>query len=108
MFKKETNLLAVDLKNTKQSWKQKDKSASNHAHVFVMVALVELLLNHAQERFAPQDILILVPYRAQASLYEDALQNQHPKAPRLGLLGVKVDTIDRFQGGECPIVVLDS
>lgn len=107
IFKKRTNLLAFDLQHTKQSCDGKGKSTSNPAHIVVTVDLVRLILRVVKDFLSGRDILILVPYRAQASLYQTALQEAHLKDRKLGFDNVKVDTIDCFQGGECPVVIFD-
>ena len=47
---------------------------------------------------APGDVLVVCPYNAHVGAVEDALE-------AAGVAGVKVGTVDRFQGREAPVVV---
>jgi uncharacterized protein len=47
---------------------------------------------------APGDVLVVCPYNAHVRAVEDALE-------AAGVAGVKVGTVDRFQGREAPVVV---
>lgn len=47
----------------------------------------------------PEDILVVAAYNAQVQLIRQALQ-------RAGLAGVRVGTVDKFQGQEAPVVVV--
>ncbi|HEY0717736.1 MAG TPA: TM0106 family RecB-like putative nuclease [Streptosporangiaceae bacterium] len=44
------------------------------------------------------DVLVVTPYNAQIRAIEDALA-------RVGLTGVRVGTVDKFQGGEAPVAI---
>lgn len=107
MFGKRSNLLAINLIETRQEWKSDDKSATNHAHVVATLTLLNVLLRSCRDSISAKDILILTPYRAQCRLYEKELQEMDLATPGKGISDVKVDTVDRFQGGESPIVLFD-
>lgn len=51
--------------------------------------------------------MILIPYRAQCTLYEKELKELVLKSPGESILNVKVDTVDGFQGCKCPVVLFD-
>jgi len=55
--------------------------------------------NGARRRLTPRDVMVVAAYNAQVHEVQRALT-------RAGLSGVKVGTVDRFQGGEAPIAVL--
>lgn len=106
-FRRDSNLLAINLNGTSQEWKSKDKSASNHAHVVATIAILSWLLRLSDGIVPAKDILILTPYREQCRLYEKQLQELDLAKPGFGYHDVKVDTVDRFQRGESPVVQFD-
>jgi uncharacterized protein len=80
-----------------------NRSASDE-EVDAVERVVEQLLGPAarstdsegqQHRLTPDDILVVAPYNAQVARLEDRL------SPR----GIKVGTVDRFQGQEAPVVI---
>ena len=73
-----------------------DSTTSNAAEAAVVVDVVSTLLRtrRLQDRpLSKTDIMVVVPYNAQARLIRDLLP------------GVPVGTVDMFQGNEAPIVV---
>lgn len=58
---------------------------------------------------APQDIGIIAPYRAQVANVRRHLFSDHPDSGWQALSStspLSVDTVDRFQGGERPIIII--
>jgi len=55
----------------------------------------------------PSRICILTFYSAQEKLLREAMTRLHEQHPTLGVNRVKITTVDRFQGHESDIVVLD-
>jgi superfamily I DNA and/or RNA helicase len=77
---------------------------SSHEEVEVVANLVARLTapgvrwidQHGRDaQITPQDILIVAPYNAQVSRL----------AERLGATGIRVGTVDKFQGQEAPVVI---
>lgn len=54
---------------------------------------------HGTRRLAPADVLVLAPYNAQVALLRHRLAEA-------GLAKVRVGTVDKFQGGQAPIVFI--
>ena len=77
--------------------------SSSVEEVAVVHALVSALLRDASwtdrdgtlRRVTPTDVLVVAPYNAQVALLSDALSP----------FGIRVGTVDRFQGQEAPVVV---
>lgn len=53
----------------------------------------------AARQLTPEDVLVVAPYNAQVSLIRATLR-------AAGLDGVRVGTVDRFQGQEAPVVIV--
>ncbi len=51
--------------------------------------------NGNQQPMTPDDILVVAPYNAQVALLEERLESR----------GIRVGTVDRFQGQEAPVVI---
>jgi len=49
----------------------------------------------------PEDVLVVVPYNAQRALISRLLEE-------VGLAGVRVGTVDKFQGQEAPVVIVST
>ncbi len=54
---------------------------------------------HGTRPLAPADVLVLAPYNAQVALVRRRLA-------AAGLGGVRVGTVDKFQGGQAPVVLI--
>ncbi|KAF9885493.1 hypothetical protein FE257_012820 [Aspergillus nanangensis] len=80
-------------------------SSYNMSNIKVSLTLVENLLvdNVATGR----DITIITPYQAQMSRYCDYLYRLQVEKPTIGVEKVSVFTVDSFQGGEAPLVIVD-
>jgi predicted RecB family nuclease len=71
----------------------------------VIAAEIEQLLGtswtdeHGTRPLATSDVLVLAPYNAQVALLRQRLTSA-------GLGGVRVGTVDRFQGGQAPVVFI--
>lgn len=81
-------------------------SRYNLHNVAQTLKLVEMLIE--RDIFAPGDIAIQTPYRAQNACYRQAMTNAAgtPFWRKLNIWNMKLMTVDRFQGGEKPCVVL--
>jgi uncharacterized protein len=54
---------------------------------------------HGSRPLAPSDVLVLAPYNAQVTLLRRELSSAR-------LSGVRVGTVDKFQGGQAPVVFI--
>ncbi|KAJ5780761.1 hypothetical protein N7457_005921 [Penicillium paradoxum] len=99
----ESNLLFLDFSLSRTE--MEGYSKKNVRHAMAAIAICKELLE--MDRFAPKDIVILVPYEAQYQTTLKLLTEQHQKSRSLGLRDVSVKKIDSFQGGESPIVIFD-
>ncbi|KAH8058362.1 ATP-dependent 5'-3' RNA helicase [Aureococcus anophagefferens] len=82
-----------------------DVATANLEEAAVVARVVGDVLNRKVFRdgdderpLAPGDVLVVCPYNAHVRAVEDALE-------AAGVAGVKVGTVDRFQGREAPVVV---
>ncbi|GCE47212.1 ATPase AAA [Thermosporothrix hazakensis] len=55
---------------------------------------------------APQDIGIIAPYRAQVALLRRTLLQPDISYEWEGTPDISIDTVDRFQGGERPVIII--
>lgn len=108
-FGLETNVprLVLDLQNG-ICLKASSGSRYNLHNVAQTLQLVEKLIEKGI--FAPHEIAIQTPYRAQNACYRQAMTNaakaQFWLLRKLNIWDLTLMTIDRFQGGERPCVIL--
>jgi predicted RecB family nuclease len=80
-------------------------STESPAEADVIAAEIEQLLGtswtdeHGTRPLATSDVLVLAPYNAQVALVRQRLTSA-------GLGGVRVGTVDKFQGGQAPVVFI--
>ena len=85
------------------------KSRSNPPNVIIDMVIVQAVLR-AGNLFYANEICIITPYKAQASLIRDALWKAGNDEYWLarGIRNIRVHTVDSMQGGESPMVIVDS
>jgi hypothetical protein len=100
------NVLMIDMKIGAKTFSKNDKNDSkfNNGHVIVIRDLLNLILR-PETGIRPEDVVIITPYLAQRvrfirTLKQAAILNQN-------LEKVIVSTVDKFQGQESNIVILD-
>ncbi|CAI7634523.1 unnamed protein product [Penicillium pancosmium] len=111
-LKIEKNMVLID---TPEGVQQQNSISSsfNEPNVQATMALVERILRHFQTNEVSHYILdagsicILTFYSAQERLHRIAMAELDKKSPDLGANRVKIATVDKFQGQESPIVILD-
>lgn len=97
---------AADLPGTGLAWipvEHEGNQASSREEAAAVAGIIERLLSDgceyrsadgASSRLGAADVMVVAPYNAQVAL----LQSRVPE-------GVRVGTVDRFQGGEAPVVI---
>jgi superfamily I DNA and/or RNA helicase len=82
-----------------------DNSTESPEEAAAVVAAVEGLIGArwrvgaTQRMLGPSDFLVVAPYNAQVELVREALKSA-------GISGVRVGTVDKFQGQEAPVAVV--
>ncbi|KAI9834316.1 MAG: DNA-binding protein SMUBP-2 [Phylliscum demangeonii] len=68
---------------------------------------INVILGLLQHGFHPTDIAVVCFYQAQCEVYRVALRSATQARQGWTFAGVLIKTVDGFQGGEAPIVILD-
>ncbi|KAK2185327.1 hypothetical protein NP493_240g05009 [Ridgeia piscesae] len=82
---------------------QNDNSFYNVAEAEFVVSLIQVLVHHHD--IDPRDIGVITLYRAQVAAILQRLQAMRAGGDRQEP-GIQVSTVDAFQGGERPIIIL--
>lgn len=100
------NVVMIDMKKGAKTPSKNDRSDSkyNNGHVIIVRDLLNLLL-HPDTGIRGQDIVIITPYLAQRVRHIRALKEA--SILNRSLEKVIVSTVDKFQGQESDIIILD-
>ncbi|KAJ5166295.1 AAA domain-containing protein [Penicillium canariense] len=100
-----------DLSAGEQKVDNSTKSSYNEENVEAVVALIVRLLEYRLGKKSTtshsSDICILTFYSAQQKLHQQAMKKLHADKPGLGADKVKIATVNRYQGHEADIIILD-
>ena len=101
-----SNIIMVDMEDGVRTFSQSDSAGSkfNHGHIAVVRDICLALLGPETDIYG-QDITVMTPYAAQRVRHLRALEDAGRLNSEMGR--VTVSTVDRLQGGEANIVLLD-
>ncbi|RHZ68502.1 DEAD/DEAH box helicase [Aspergillus thermomutatus] len=100
VLRKAGSLIFLDVPGAKDHCDSRQRSRINPDLAAVVYALILDLL--ARTPVAPHLITVLTPYRGQMHLYYDLFGSNDQ------LKGVRIHTVDSFQGCESPVVIFDT
>ncbi|KAJ5618688.1 hypothetical protein N7528_006799 [Penicillium herquei] len=110
LFKIHSNLVVIDNKSGRQQKDPATGSSFNEENVQVVIALVEKLLTSEAAggpAIQPDRICVLTFYAAQEELIWEEMHRLRRAKPQLRVQAINVSTVDRYQGNESDIVILD-
>jgi hypothetical protein len=101
-----SNVLMVDMPEGARTWSKFDATRSryNSGHILIVRDLCSTILA-LSSGIHQQELAIITPYTAQCVRIIRALEQAAKNNPALS--GIIVSTVDKFQGQECGIVILD-